>query len=58
MVGKKSSLIELRKKLGRCLSVRSTVTTLYQGKTHRWVLAWTFEAQIKLDKVRFGLIFF
>uniref|UniRef100_A0A0R3RYF1 U6 small nuclear RNA (adenine-(43)-N(6))-methyltransferase n=1 Tax=Elaeophora elaphi TaxID=1147741 RepID=A0A0R3RYF1_9BILA len=51
MVGKKSSLVELRKKLGRCLSVRSTVTTLYQGKTHRWVLAWTFEARIKLDKL-------
>ncbi|EJW78074.1 hypothetical protein WUBG_11017 [Wuchereria bancrofti] len=51
MVGKKSSLVELRKKLGRCLNVRSTVTTLYQGKTHRWVLAWTFEAQIKLDKL-------
>lgn len=52
MVGKKSSLVELRKKLGRCLSVRSTVITLYQGKTHRWVLAWTFETRIKLDKVR------
>ncbi|VDN89288.1 unnamed protein product [Brugia pahangi] len=51
MVGKKSSLVELRKKLGRCLNVRSTVTTLYQGKTHRWVLAWTFEARIKLDKL-------
>ncbi|KAM3723615.1 U6 small nuclear RNA (adenine-(43)-N(6))-methyltransferase [Dirofilaria immitis] len=51
MVGKKSSLVELRKKLGRCLSVRSTVTTLYQGKTHRWVLAWTFETRIKLDKL-------
>ncbi|VDO25792.1 unnamed protein product [Onchocerca flexuosa] len=51
MVGKKSSLVELRKKLGRCLSVRSTVMTLYQGKTHRWVLAWTFEARIKLDKL-------
>ncbi|KAL4003651.1 hypothetical protein ACH3XW_8485 [Acanthocheilonema viteae] len=51
MVGKKSSLIELRKKLRRCLSVHSTVTTLYQGKTHRWVLAWTFGARIKLDKL-------
>uniref|UniRef100_A0A915Q2K9 U6 small nuclear RNA (adenine-(43)-N(6))-methyltransferase n=1 Tax=Setaria digitata TaxID=48799 RepID=A0A915Q2K9_9BILA len=51
MVGKKSSLVELRKKLGRCLSVRSTVMTLYQGKTHRWVLAWTFEARIKLVKL-------
>ncbi|VDN04745.1 unnamed protein product [Thelazia callipaeda] len=48
MVGKKSSLVELRKKLGRCLNVRSIVTRLCQGKTHRWVLAWTFESQIKL----------
>ncbi|VDK82807.1 unnamed protein product [Litomosoides sigmodontis] len=51
MVGKKSSLVELRKKLERCLSVRSTVTTLCQGKTHRWVIAWTFETRIKFDKL-------
>uniref|UniRef100_A0A183DYD8 U6 small nuclear RNA (adenine-(43)-N(6))-methyltransferase n=1 Tax=Gongylonema pulchrum TaxID=637853 RepID=A0A183DYD8_9BILA len=51
MVGKKSSLTELRKKLRRCVNVRLTVTTLCQGRTHRWVLAWTFESRIKLDKL-------
>lgn len=49
MVGKKSSLPELKKKLKRCPNVRYAVGTLNQGKTLRWVLAWTFHPELKLS---------
>lgn len=51
MVGKKSSLAELKKKLRRCTNVRFAVGTLSQGKTQRWVVAWTFDPDLKLSSL-------
>ncbi|VDN52668.1 unnamed protein product [Dracunculus medinensis] len=46
MVGRKCSLLKLKKKLGRCSNVKYTFGTLSQGKTQRWILAWSFEPRI------------
>uniref|UniRef100_A0A0N5ABN3 U6 small nuclear RNA (adenine-(43)-N(6))-methyltransferase n=1 Tax=Syphacia muris TaxID=451379 RepID=A0A0N5ABN3_9BILA len=49
MIGKKSSLTELKKKLRRFPNVRFIVETLNQGKTQRWILTWTFHSNLKLS---------
>lgn len=54
MVGKKSSMTQLKKKLSRLTNVNYTVSTLSQGRTQRWVLAWSFDPTIQLIAV--GLI--
>ncbi|VDD91947.1 unnamed protein product [Enterobius vermicularis] len=51
MIGKKSSLSVLKKKLRRCSNVRFGVETLSQGKTQRWVLVWTFHPDLKLSTI-------
>lgn len=51
MLGKKSSISDLCRRLSRIDGVRYTVSTLSQGRTQRWVLAWTFLPQIQLEKV-------
>ena len=57
MVGKKSSLKVLRKVLldeGVCRQqIRSS--TLVQGKTHRWCLAWSFSKFYSRRKKRRGI---
>ncbi|WKY13209.1 hypothetical protein Q1695_004204 [Nippostrongylus brasiliensis] len=49
MLGKKSSITALCRRLSRIDGVRYTVSTLAQGRTLRWVLAWTFLPQILLE---------
>ncbi|VDO27092.1 unnamed protein product [Haemonchus placei] len=49
MLGKKSSVNALCRRLSRIDGVRYTVSTLSQGRTQRWVLAWTFLAKIQLE---------
>lgn len=51
MVGRKCSLLKLKKKLGRCSNVKYTFGTLSQGKTQRWILAWSFEPRINFLSV-------
>uniref|UniRef100_A0A914DWJ5 U6 small nuclear RNA (adenine-(43)-N(6))-methyltransferase n=1 Tax=Acrobeloides nanus TaxID=290746 RepID=A0A914DWJ5_9BILA len=48
MVGKKASMVQLKKKLSRLTNVNYTVSTLSQGRTQRWVLAWSFDPTIQL----------
>uniref|UniRef100_A0A0K0CUD2 U6 small nuclear RNA (adenine-(43)-N(6))-methyltransferase n=1 Tax=Angiostrongylus cantonensis TaxID=6313 RepID=A0A0K0CUD2_ANGCA len=56
MLGKKSSISVLCRRLSRIDGVRYTVSTLSQGRTLRWVLAWTFLPQIHLENVRIPFI--
>ncbi|ETN82298.1 hypothetical protein NECAME_02035 [Necator americanus] len=49
MLGKKSSITALSRRLSRIDGVRFTVSTLSQGRTQRWVLAWTFLPHIQLE---------
>ncbi|EYC21716.1 hypothetical protein Y032_0018g3496 [Ancylostoma ceylanicum] len=49
MLGKKSSIPSLSRRLSRIDGVRFTVSTLSQGRTQRWVLAWTFLPHIQLE---------
>uniref|UniRef100_A0A1I7XR17 U6 small nuclear RNA (adenine-(43)-N(6))-methyltransferase n=1 Tax=Heterorhabditis bacteriophora TaxID=37862 RepID=A0A1I7XR17_HETBA len=51
MLGKKSSVLALRRRLERIVGVRYTSSTLSQGRTARWVLAWTFRPDIELEEV-------
>lgn len=51
MVGKKASMVQLKKKLSRLTNVNYTVSTLSQGRTQRWVLAWSFDPIIQLTTV-------
>lgn len=52
MVGKKKSIVQLKKKLGRLTNVNYTVYTLRQGRTTRWVIAWSFDPTIQLVTIR------
>lgn len=54
MLGKKSSISDLCRRLSRIDGVRYTVSTLSQGRTQRWVLAWTFLPQIQLEKKNYA----
>ncbi|VDM60525.1 unnamed protein product [Angiostrongylus costaricensis] len=58
MLGKKSSISVLCRRLSRIDGVRYTVSTLSQGRTLRWVLAWTFLPQIHLENVRIPFVIF
>ncbi|PAV86678.1 hypothetical protein WR25_21882 isoform C [Diploscapter pachys] len=49
MLGKKQSVVPLKKRLERLMGVRFAVSTLNQGKTQRWVLAWTFRHDVIVD---------
>ncbi|KHN84764.1 Methyltransferase-like protein 16 -like protein [Toxocara canis] len=49
MVGKKTSLNELTKKLKDCANAHYAVSTLSQGRTQRWVLTWSFDPNFKLS---------
>ncbi|KAE9417223.1 hypothetical protein Angca_004173 [Angiostrongylus cantonensis] len=57
MLGKKSSISVLCRRLSRIDGVRYTVSTLSQGRTLRWVLAWTFLPQIHLENKSFSTLF-
>lgn len=57
MLGKKSSISALCRRLSRINGVRYIVSTLSQGKTLRWVLAWTFLPQIHLENKSFSALF-
>lgn len=48
MAGKKSSMVQLKKKLNRLTNVNYIVSTLNQGRTQRWVLAWSLDPIIQL----------
>uniref|UniRef100_A0A0M3KDW4 Methyltransferase-like protein 16 homolog (inferred by orthology to a C. elegans protein) n=1 Tax=Anisakis simplex TaxID=6269 RepID=A0A0M3KDW4_ANISI len=49
MIGKKASLNELTRKLKEYGNVHYAVSTLSQGRTQRWVLTWSFDANLKLS---------
>jgi hypothetical protein len=51
MLGCKSSLPMLRKRLQSVGVTSFTTSTLSQGRTQRWVLAWTFDKNIDLFKM-------
>ncbi|KAJ1348829.1 hypothetical protein KIN20_004224 [Parelaphostrongylus tenuis] len=57
MLGKKSSISVLCRRLSRIDGVRYTVSTLSQGRTLRWVLAWTFLPQIHLENKSYSALF-
>ncbi|KHJ92829.1 hypothetical protein OESDEN_07268 [Oesophagostomum dentatum] len=57
MLGKKSSITALSKRLSRIDGVRFTVSTLSQGRTQRWVLAWTFLPHIQLEDKNYSSLF-
>ncbi|CAJ0577176.1 unnamed protein product, partial [Mesorhabditis spiculigera] len=48
MLGKKSSKLAIRKRLSDLDNVFFAFSILYQGKTIRWVVAWTFATDISL----------
>jgi len=52
MLGKKSSLIELRAYLTECVNVQNISETHFcQGHTMRWGLAWSFVDCVKLPQI-------
>ncbi|CAJ0590610.1 unnamed protein product [Cylicocyclus nassatus] len=57
MLGKKSSITSLSRRLSRIDGVRFTVSTLSQGRTQRWVLAWTFLPHIQLEDKKYSSLF-
>ncbi|CAJ0576986.1 unnamed protein product, partial [Mesorhabditis spiculigera] len=48
MLGKKSSKLAIRKRLSDLDNVFLAFSILYQGKTIRWVVAWTFATDLSL----------
>ncbi|RCN34428.1 hypothetical protein ANCCAN_19733 [Ancylostoma caninum] len=58
MLGKKSSITTLSRRLSRIDGVRFTVSTLSQGRTQRWVLAWTFLPHIQLEDVSYSSLIY
>ncbi|CAI4228968.1 unnamed protein product [Auanema sp. JU1783] len=57
MLGKKTSLKPLMQRLHDLPDVKCKNFVLYQGRTHRWVIAWTFRPNIRLERVSFLLNF-
>ncbi|KAK6045616.1 hypothetical protein COOONC_16878 [Cooperia oncophora] len=57
MLGKKSSVNALCRRLSRIDGVRYAVSTLSQGRTQRWVLAWTFLAKIQLENKNYSSLY-
>lgn len=51
MLGKKSSVAALKKRLSRIEGVRYTFAPLCQGRTQRWLAAWSYRKGISLDEV-------
>ena len=50
LIGKKKSISALKHRLDSIDNIRYSFSTLEQGKTHRWVLLWSFQ-DVWLDQV-------
>ena len=48
MVGKKKSLIPLKKNLENMEGIMYAAHSIFQGKTQRWILLWSFDSSMML----------